>query len=331
MRQMAGQGRGGVAQRRPAPWEGLAQMGMAVLVLVAVGVTPVGAAARGPFSKVVVFGDSLSDTGNAFIATRHTIPPSPPYFQGRFSNGPVWVEDLAAALEHDVVPFLAGGTNFAFGSAQTSGLLLQVSLFLLKNLLHADPRALYIVWGGATDIRQAVRDVVEGGGDQSAAGDATRVAVRNIAKVLRLLALAGAKDILVPNIPDIGQIPETTALGRPDAVTLASNLTRTFNAALEDVLDTLESRFGIRVIQRDTFALFEAVRARPGTFGFANVTAGCLDGDPLTFTTVCSDDLAVQNTHVFWDNQHPTTAAHALLAEEAIAALYTAVPAAATP
>jgi phospholipase/lecithinase/hemolysin len=169
------------------------------------------------------------------------------------------------------------------------------------------------------------------GGNQTAAVDAIRAAVRNVAQVLRLLVLAGAKDVLVPNIPDIGQIPETTALGRPDAVTLASTLTRIFNAALGDVLDTLESRFGIRVIRLDTFALFEAVRAQPGTFGFANVTDGCLDGDPLTFTTVCSDDLAVQNTHVFWDNQHPTTAAHALLAEEAIAALHTALLAAGAP
>ena len=69
----------------------------------------------------------------------------------------------------------------------------------------------------------------------------------------------------------------------------------------------------------------------PGTFGFTNVTEGCLDGDPLTFTTVCSEDLAVQNDHVFWDNQHPTTAAHALLAEAAIAALTTAVLAAGPP
>jgi outer membrane lipase/esterase len=292
---------------------------------------PGGAAIGEHFSKVVVFGDSLSDTGNAFIATRHTIPPSPPFFQGRFSNGPVWVEDLAAALEHDVTPFLAGGTNFAFGSAQTSGLLLQVSLFLLTNRLQADPQALYIVWGGATDIRQAVRAVVEGGSDQPAAVAAMRAAVRNIAKVLRLLALAGAKDVLVPNVPDIGLIPETTALDHPDAVPLASTLTGIFNAALEDVLDTMESRVGLRVIRLDTFALFEAVRAHPETFGFANITDGCLDGDPLTFTTVCSEDVAVQNSHVFWDNQHPTTAAHALLAENAIAALHTAVLAAGTP
>jgi outer membrane lipase/esterase len=298
---------------------------MAVIMLVAVGMQP--AAAGGHFRKVVVFGDSLSDAGNAFIATSFTIPPSPPYFQGRFSNGPVWVEALAAALHRHADPFLAGGTNFAFGSAQTPDVLLQVRLFLFTNGPRADPQALYIVWGGASDIRRVVRELVEGGGDQTTASDAIAAAVQNLAKVFRLLASAGAKYFLVPNIPNIAWIPETTALGQ-DAAPLAAALTRAFNAALEDVLAAMEARFGVRIIRLDTFALFKAVRKAPKQSGFLHVVDGCLDGDPLTFTTVCSDDPEVQNTYVFWDNQHPTTAGHALLAQEAVAALNAALQAA---
>jgi len=51
----------------------------------------------GRINQIVVFGDSLSDSGNLFAATMGTTPP-PPYYQGRFSNGPVWVEDLAGRL-----------------------------------------------------------------------------------------------------------------------------------------------------------------------------------------------------------------------------------------
>jgi phospholipase/lecithinase/hemolysin len=58
-----------------------------------------------PFSKVYVFGDSLVDTGNVYIATSAdpndpfpTFPPSPPYYNGRHSNGPLWVEVMAAEL-----------------------------------------------------------------------------------------------------------------------------------------------------------------------------------------------------------------------------------------
>jgi phospholipase/lecithinase/hemolysin len=47
------------------------------------------------FSEIVVFGDSESDAGNVFELSGDTYPASPPYWQGRFSNGPVWV---AAAI-----------------------------------------------------------------------------------------------------------------------------------------------------------------------------------------------------------------------------------------
>jgi outer membrane lipase/esterase len=65
---------------------------------------------------VTTFGDSLSDNGNAFQSTGGTVPPSPPYFNGRFSNGPVWVEGFPAELKLPA----GASNNFAFGGA-TSG------------------------------------------------------------------------------------------------------------------------------------------------------------------------------------------------------------------
>ena len=47
-----------------------------------------------PLNKIVVFGDSLSDNGNLYEYLKHQLPLSPPYFEGRFTNGPVWIEDL---------------------------------------------------------------------------------------------------------------------------------------------------------------------------------------------------------------------------------------------
>lgn len=48
------------------------------------------------FNRMVVFGDSLSDTGNLYKYTFHLVPKSPPYFSGHFSNGRVWAEDVAS-------------------------------------------------------------------------------------------------------------------------------------------------------------------------------------------------------------------------------------------
>lgn len=72
-------------------------------------------AAAGPFAGIVAFGDSLSDAGNDYIATQGQIPGFP-YFNGHFSNGLTWVEDLSLGLGLGTLsPSLAGGTDFAFG------------------------------------------------------------------------------------------------------------------------------------------------------------------------------------------------------------------------
>ncbi len=67
-------------------------------------------------AEVYVFGDSLSETGNFYLATGGALPPSPLYFAARFSNGKAWVEHFAKAIREPVpTPSLIAGTNFAHG------------------------------------------------------------------------------------------------------------------------------------------------------------------------------------------------------------------------
>src|SRR4028118_1275503 len=96
------------------------------------------------FDEIYVFGDSLSDVGNVFQATRGESPSSPPYFKGRYSNGPVWVEYLASRLRLTSNP----NTNFAYGGATTGnyrdmppGLLAQIKSFT-TTYSSANPKAL---------------------------------------------------------------------------------------------------------------------------------------------------------------------------------------------
>src|SRR3954454_11101885 len=94
-----------------------------LLLLLGLFLAPVAAPAQaGPYSALYSFGDSLSDTGNALIISS-TVPglqpqPVPPYFNGRFSNGPNWIDQLSARLGlGPAIPSLAGGTNFSVGLA----------------------------------------------------------------------------------------------------------------------------------------------------------------------------------------------------------------------
>ena len=86
--------------------------------------------AAGSFTELVVFGDSLSDIGNASQATLGLVP-GQFYSAGRFSNGPVYSELLSARLElGQLAPSSSDGKNFAFGGAQTSGTSGLAGLFI---------------------------------------------------------------------------------------------------------------------------------------------------------------------------------------------------------
>ncbi len=257
------------------------------------------------FERIYVFGDSLSDTGNVFKATEGVIPPSPPYRQGRFSNGPVWVEYLASELgsKPQTINFAFGGattgvakTSNLDGTLQIPGLLSQVRDFTAAHP-NASPSALYIVWAGANDYL----------------GDTTSPAVPldNLSKAVRTLAAAGAHNILVVNLPDLGQLPATR--NRSSASTL-TRLTQAHNSGLFKILDRLSQSLApeINLTLLDVNALFNQAIAEPGRLGFTNATAPCLDS-----SVVCG----TPDKFLFWDSLHPTTAAHRALGILALGAL----------
>jgi phospholipase/lecithinase/hemolysin len=262
-------------------------------------------AAAGPITGVVSFGDSLTDTGNAFIGTGGAIPPSPPYFAGRFSNGPVWVEYLAGRLGVPApAPFLAGGTNYAVGGAESGGgfsplgapnLLTQVALYLGAGHVPA-PDTLFTVWVGANDFLNA--------GQTNPA-----VPVSNVSTAIGTLAAAGATRFLVPNLPDLGDIPGSLPLP-PEARAALNALSAEYNEGLLFELGMLELVLGVEIDLLDVAGVYRAVRADPAAYGFTNVTTAALD-----------DGVLDGAGYLFWDDLHPTTAGHLLLGDRAFAAV----------
>lgn len=257
------------------------------------------------FSQIVVFGDSLSDTGNMFEATG--IPPSPPYYEGRFSNGPVWVDYLA----EDLGLSSDRRTNYAFGGATTGsenttqlpasvpplpGLQQQLNSFTATNTT-ADPNALYVVWAGANDYL---------GGNIT---DPT-VPVNNLTSTVSTLSNYGAKNILVANLPDLGQIPATS--NNPQIAGNLNVLSEFHNIGLTNSLDILSQQTDTNIISLDVNSLFRRAIANPSEFGLTNVTDAC-----LTQAGVCSNP----NQYLFWDTIHPTTVVHELVGEAALSSL----------
>lgn len=281
------------------------------------------------YPALFVFGDSLSDAGNAWIATNFAEPKSPPYFFGRFSNGPVWSQDLARALNLPrLTPSLLGGRDYAVGGAESGTTVVHVAnasdlpaqLASFHSIApHPRRGALYALWIGANDLS----DILGNSATLGTAGVQGAVAqvIANEVLAIATLHAAGAENFLVLNIPDLGKVPAVTTLG-PVASAAASQLVAAFNTALVAALTQEATALHVQMTFVDTYALIDAAVANPAAYGFTDVTTPCWTG---TYTgtggTLCSIGWYRQNDHLFWDQLHPTAAGHAQVAKAVEAVL----------
>lgn len=285
-------------------------------------------AAHAGYSALYAFGDSLSDAGNLFLATGGA-QPAPPYVAGHFSNGPTAVEDLSARLGLGPLrPSLAGGTDYAFGGAQTGAPLIpgtpgvpdiatQVGLFSARVGGVAPSSALYSVWIGSNDILSLIANgLVPATLTLSQALTEAQGAAQLEANAVAALAGIGAKSFLVPLVGDIGKTPRL--LGAGAALSAAGTaLAQAYNAALVADIGAFGAGLGIDVTFLDTFSFLDAAVADPAAFGFTDVTDACYAGPYTGGGSAC----AVPDQYLFWDSIHPTAAAHAELAAFAAAEL----------
>ncbi len=281
--------------------------------------------AQAAFSGVTIFGDSLSDTGNVFLATSTTVPP-PPYFAGRFSDGAIWTDYLVGGLGFAATPSLLGGQNYAFGGARTGagtnpvpGLLAQTGGLWAPSLAGAaDPSRAYVLVGGGNDMRDA-RTLFQTDSDVDKAGReaAAQLAASQLTQSLGVLASNGAKTVLIGNLPDLGRTPEAVRLG---LVYSSTDATMRFNEQLPGVLAAgasygLSMRFvDLAGVANQVFT--DATTNGGALYGITNVETPCgafyPGGGPLCSISSFSDDL------------HPSTRVHQLFGEAAMQAL--AVP-----
>ncbi len=282
-------------------------------------------AGRSPFGAAVVFGDSLSDDGNISLAAGATTPM-------RFTTNPatVTVENVASAYGLPLAPSFIGGNDYAWGGAGVTtnapgtpaGVPTETAQITGYLAAHPqlDSRTLYTVFGGANDIFAAATALYTGQTTAAAATAKIAAAGTLEGNLVGQLNAAGARTIVVFNLPDIGLTPQALGLNAliPGSAAQLTALSQAYNDALN--LQIKAHPHG--VVPVNTFALLREVVANPAAVGFVNVTtAACTTASSLTCTPATLKTPDAARTYLFADAVHPTAAAHAIFGQAVVSEL----------
>lgn len=295
--------------------------------------------------RLVFFGASLTDTGNAFtwlsdpanqacgvplnVPPYDTLDPlkvpDGPYAKGghHFTNGATWAEGMARdlALAANARPALASrgtkASGYAVGGARAVAgypcrfnLPAQVNAYL-TDFPQTSAGTVVAIEIGGNDVRDALVAAAQG----LDPAPYIQNALASLGNSVGTLYAYGARRFLLLNVPDLGRLPAVRQLG-PAAVAGGNFLAVQYNANLAQLTQQLMQVLpgsDIRIV--DIYTKFNQVVADPGAYGLVNATDACVTPNQPPFQ--CADP----DTYVFWDGIHPTKAVHTIVAQQALAVL----------
>lgn len=330
---------------------------LCTLILFSLGifVTSTSLAQQKSYDSIVVFGDSLSDSGNAFIVlsnpsrfgfdeTCNPLTPMnvPPYStlddlfvpDGTYaigghhvSNGATWVEQLARSkgLAGFVRPALRSdgmkARNYAVGGARANDYSCSFNLSnqfdaYLANSPVVSADTLFIFELGGNDMRDALVNL------PSDPAPIIASAITNIGNAIGTLYSLGARQFLLMNIPDIGQTPAVQILDSiyPGLANAATGLTNAFNFHLLGLQGNLNLYPDMNVRIFDAYTLLNSIISNPDNYGIEVTDVPCVTPNIAPYKCTNPD------TYLFWDGLHPTKAVHKIMAHDAADVLYTPTP-----
>lgn len=259
----------------------------------------------------------------------HQLPESPPYYAGRFTNGPVWAEVLAQTYFGEDSPKHL--LDYAFGGAGVVNetddddvlftLNREIDAYLLAHHGKANPNSLFIVWIGGNnylglpdDLSGTVQEVITG-----------------TEKGINHLVHAGAKHILLINLPDIGATPWAVQNEIPEIADVPKALTAFSDLHNQQLIQTWQSLRDqhpeVQWLYFRSDQLFQEIQETPQKYGFNNITDSCYDvvseqnGHQSVLKMVSKVHLQRKispeacNQYFFFDIVHPTKHVHALMAQ----------------
>jgi len=262
-------------------------------------------------TNLIAFGDSLSDMGNGNqSAVVSAVFSSPPYWEGRFSNGPVWLEYLSDA--YSVTTSFGSGTsqgdNRAFGGSQTgqgySYVLLpnvgsQITNYF-ANVESAIPQSTIVsLWSGGNDFLYGTANA--------------NTIIANMESHIRQLESGGANEFIIPNLPPLEKTPEVMSRSQNQQNAIGSEVV-IYNQKLSTLVGDLRAELGITIHFIDAWGIFNDILQNKDSLGLTNTQdSACSGGVSLLPLPICSSgDPVVSNAdeYLFFDKAHPTRVMH---------------------
>lgn len=251
---------------------------------------------------------------------KHQLPQSPPYYEGRFSNGPVWVEHLSASYfpnspNAHLLDYALGGSGVSEEDEDDVLFTLrkQINTYFLSHNDKANADDLYVIWIGANNYLALPEETDKAIADVNA----------GIVHSTQQLIDKGAKHILLINLPDLGKTPAAVEF---DAADVMGYLAARHNEELHKSFDVLKQKNpNIEWLYFDLATMFSDVVDHPEKYGFTNVINTCASSTVNEVSKKSLLKMVAQVTpkldndgcdgYLFFDLVHPTGYAHRLIAE----------------
>jgi outer membrane lipase/esterase len=255
------------------------------------------------FDKVVIFGDSFSDTRLVYRLTNHTKPTGPHFYQDRYCDGPIWVDRLevpekycyavgGAVTDNDIFKGLLESPTF-----RVPGVRQQIVTYLEEarknNFDIALP--LYIIWIGYNNF--VLNPTVD-----------PKLVVDSLIKAIQDLLAVGAKNFLIFNEAPFQAFPHFRKFNKAEFYT---QLTDSFNKELEERLETLQrGQPKTSIYMFDNHALITKIISKKSSTTFTNTMNECWKRYSIN-----SGESRCPNPkqYVFYDEIHFSSSIHQLI------------------
>ncbi|KAF1804914.1 carbohydrate esterase family 16 protein [Mucor lusitanicus] len=256
------------------------------------------ATAVSAFNKIITYADSLTDAGTDYALTG--FPPAP-YYKGRFTNGPVWLEHVEKELPGiEIINTANGGSTtnnedvlYQFGTFIVPGLQQKI----LTTYVNGTSDDLYLLYIGYNDLNAIVNPIQYTIYDKHY--NIQRITDNVIKSAELLVQMYGAKNFLIMNVIPFDQFPQVAKKDRK----FAKKLITDYNALLEKKLPKSLPHADVKFL--DDHAWFVDQLKHPERFGQETSNGPCAWG--VGNTTACDDP----EKHFFWDSAHPSKEVHA--------------------